>query len=533
MPPSTSSTSSSAGRRNSFYARHHRSNSANSTGSASSSKGKSSSRTRNPSPLGLSKQQTAVLLAASTASKRSSISSTASSSTSVASTSTFATSGPSTSAAAIAGAEPRNMLLEDEYQDEVIAHMHTMETQTMASIELMDVQPELRWFMRPYLVDFLIEIHQTFRLRPETLFLTMNIVDRYVSKRIVYKRHYQLVGCAALLIAAKFEDSKDRVPSVGDLSQMCCNAYDESAFTQMEGHVLSTIGWTLGHPTAEAWLRIESARAKEDIKTLNAARFLLEASLFQREFIGVTSSALTRGALILARLICGQTSRLHRAAVTEEQEEAANSAAQMLDAYLVESLQDLSVILVKKHSHSHFSNASTLVCDWYRARAAAAAAPAGLLPAQALRSGEGRNGAEVDEDEDDDEDVEDDDSMCSRSTTPSSMLSTPSRSMDEDEDDEDEMPVTPLSLYSLHDPLSSAAAAAVSNMSVDRAASVHHRGAASEAGKENRPHHQHHHYAAAAERQQKPAPVNVKAPTIVVSESRPALSAMPSWQCNV
>lgn len=56
------------------------------------------------------------------------------------------------------------------------------------------MQPELEWYMRPYLVDFLIEIHQQHGLRPETLYLAINIVDRYVSKRIVFKKHYQLVG---------------------------------------------------------------------------------------------------------------------------------------------------------------------------------------------------------------------------------------------------------------------------------------------------------------------------------------------------
>jgi hypothetical protein len=65
---------------------------------------------------------------------------------------------------------------------------------TAASVELIDLQPELQWYMRPYLVDFLIEIHQQHALRSETLYLAMNIVDRYVSKRIVFKKHYQLVG---------------------------------------------------------------------------------------------------------------------------------------------------------------------------------------------------------------------------------------------------------------------------------------------------------------------------------------------------
>ncbi|KIS66727.1 uncharacterized protein UMAG_04791 [Mycosarcoma maydis] len=454
MTASVSSNQTSLSRRSS-HNRHSRISSGSSSASSGSSRPRSS-RGRSTSPINPTKQEAAVQMAAKRASV-SSVGSTISSSYStltadskVADT-TAATSTVSASASSNkVPAGLRAMLFEEEYQEEAIEHMHHMELQTVAAVELMDVQPELKWFMRPYLVDFLIEIHQTFRLRPETLFLTMNIVDRYVSKRIVYKRHYQLVGCAALLIAAKFEDAKDRVPTVKELSQMCCNAYDESAFAQMEGHVLSTIGWTLGHPTAEAWLRIESVRGGEDLKTVNLARFFLEVSLFHRDFISLKSSALTTGALILARFICGlpQSTQLSLNA------EAAK-AAHMLDAYVWENLQDLSLILIKKYSYAYFSSASTVACEWYRARVAAAKSspPSGLLPAQALTRNAGAVAQEVD----------DDDSMCSQPTTPaSSVQSTPSRSMDEDEDEdeEDDMPVTPLSLYSLHDPLVAAANAA-------------------------------------------------------------------------
>lgn len=177
---------------------------------------------------------------------------------------------------------------------------------TLASADLMDMQPELQWYMRPFLIDFLIEIHQQFRLRPEVLYLAMNIVDRYVSKRVVYKKHYQLVGCAALWIAAKFEDAKDRVPTVRELADMCCKAYDETAFIQMEGHVLQTIGWTIGHPTAEAWMRMACmGNDKEDTRTQHIARFLMEVTLFHREFVGVKPSVLAAGSLMIARFICG------------------------------------------------------------------------------------------------------------------------------------------------------------------------------------------------------------------------------------
>lgn len=352
--------------------------------------------------------------------------------------------------------------------------MHHMETETVACVELMDAQPELRWFMRPYLVDFIVEIHQTFRLRPETLFLTMNIVDRYVSKRIVYKRHYQLVGCAALLIASKFEDAKDRVPTVTELAQMCCNAYEESAFTQMEGHVLSTIGWVLGFPTPEAWLRLSFLHQPQDQKTMSVARFLVEATLFQRDFIGVVPSQLADGALFLARCICDPQSAAIDSTTAEKE---TVDAAKLIDNHLAEHASELSNILVKKYSFSHFSQASLHVRDHYvnspsDRRATVLAAMTGLLPAQSVSAtnlaehqqqtssfSTPRRSSDVDDDEDDV-------SMRSRCTSPSSMISTPSRmSADEDgdydeEDEEEEeeeedrdMPVTPLSLTALHDPL--------------------------------------------------------------------------------
>ncbi|KAJ9094107.1 hypothetical protein QFC19_008059 [Naganishia cerealis] len=254
------------------------------------------------------------------------------------------------------------LLFEDEYHDEVATYMHSMESMTLASAELMDMQPELQWYMRPFLVDFLIEIHQQFRLRPEVLYLAMNIVDRYVSKRVVYKKHYQLVGCAALWIAAKFEDAKDRVPTVRELADMCCKAYDETAFIQMEGHVLQTIGWTIGHPTAEAWMRMACmGNDKEDTRTQHIARFLMEITLFHREFVGIKPSVLAAGSLMVARFICG----LHRHPVHRDEEDIIK-VARLLDICLGEHLKDVSQIVVDKYAPVYYSRASVFVREWYQ-----------------------------------------------------------------------------------------------------------------------------------------------------------------------
>ncbi|GAA5906207.1 hypothetical protein JCM6882_006076 [Rhodosporidiobolus microsporus] len=251
-------------------------------------------------------------------------------------------------------------LLEREYREDVRAYMYEMQSKTMANAELIDQQPELKWYMRGFLVDFLVEIHLQHRLRPETLYLALNIVDRYVSKRIVFKKHYQLVGCAALWIAAKFEDAKDRVPTLPELVEMCSNAYDEKAFVQMEGHVLSTIQWIIGHPTAEAWLRLACvAGAVEDARTQHVARFLMELTLFHREFIQFYTSDIAMASLLLARYMLGKTRR------PRDETEPVLRIMLMLDELLGEHLEEVSPIVLKKYSFPFYSRASTFAREWY------------------------------------------------------------------------------------------------------------------------------------------------------------------------
>lgn len=214
--------------------------------------------------------------------------------------------------------------------------------------------------MRPCLVDFLVEIHFTFRLRPETLYLTLNIVDRYVSRRVVFIKHYQLVGCAALWIAAKFEDAKDRVPTLQDLVAMCHGTYEESAFIQMEGHILDTIQWALGHPTAEAWLRLMCCGGcVEDTKVQHVARFLMEITLFYREFIRYTPSSIALAALTLARFLCDKERNF-----CDETEECLDIVDQ-LDQRLAKHVNGLSEVLVKKYSYAFYSKAATFVVQLY------------------------------------------------------------------------------------------------------------------------------------------------------------------------
>lgn len=70
----------------------------------------------------------------------------------------------------------------------------------------MEKQNEISERMRAILVDWLIEVHYKFKLIPETLFLTINLVDRFLGKVQVPRCQLQLVGVTAMMVASKYEE---------------------------------------------------------------------------------------------------------------------------------------------------------------------------------------------------------------------------------------------------------------------------------------------------------------------------------------
>lgn len=207
--------------------------------------------------------------------------------------------------------------------------------------------------MRPYLLDFLVEAHSAFQLLPSTLFLTVNLLDRYCSKRVVYKRHYQLVGCAALLIAAKYGDKKDRVPTIKELKSMCCSLYDEDMFVQMEWHVLQTLSWSVGHPTVDSFLQIAVVDLPYDPELEHLTLYILEIALFYRDFVSKLSSDLARAALALSRCILSRPQ--------PRQTDCAAHYDPLTLVTLSQSLRQPSQVLSRKYSSSHYSRVSKVL----------------------------------------------------------------------------------------------------------------------------------------------------------------------------
>lgn len=118
--------------------------------------------------------------------------------------------------------------------------------------EYIGSQPELNTSMRSILIDWLIEVHHKFELNPETLYLTINIVDRYLEVQTILRKELQLVGMGAMLIASKYEEIW--APEVNDFVCISDRAYSHEQVLVMEKRILGGLEWNLTVPTPYVFL---------------------------------------------------------------------------------------------------------------------------------------------------------------------------------------------------------------------------------------------------------------------------------------
>jgi Cyclin, N-terminal domain len=109
------------------------------------------------------------------------------------------------------------------YVSDMYDHYREKETITSVRPYFMQRQSHINERMRAILVDWLVEVHLKFKLVPETLYLTINLIDRYLDYTEVSRPKLQLVGVTCLLIASKYEEIYP--PELRDLVYICDRAY--------------------------------------------------------------------------------------------------------------------------------------------------------------------------------------------------------------------------------------------------------------------------------------------------------------------
>ena len=93
-------------------------------------------------------------------------------------------------------------------------------------------QTEINEKMRSILVDWLIDVHFKFGFTDETLFMTISIIDRYLSISQITRTNFQLLGITALMISCKHEEID--LPKIDDFIYITDNAYIKDQVIKME-----------------------------------------------------------------------------------------------------------------------------------------------------------------------------------------------------------------------------------------------------------------------------------------------------------
>lgn len=208
-----------------------------------------------------------------------------------------------------------------ELSTDIFKYLRELEIKFRPNPNYMESQPELKWSYRSTLIDWIVQVHSRFQLLPETLYLTVNIIDRFLSKKAVTLNRFQLVGAAALFIAAKYEEIN--CPTLKDIIYMLDNVYSREDILKAERFMIDTLDFEIGWPGPMSFLRrISKADDYEyDIRTL--AKYLLETTLMDPKMTAAPPSWLAAGSYFLSKVILGsndwKNKHIYYSGYTQEQ----------------------------------------------------------------------------------------------------------------------------------------------------------------------------------------------------------------------
>lgn len=163
----------------------------------------------------------------------------------------------------------------------------------------MDYQLKIDETTRSTLIDWIIQIHHNFKLLPETLFLTINIIDRYFCSRQISSREVQLVALAAMLIATKYEEIYP--PLLKDFVYICDQLFSANDILEMEKSILFVLDFDIQLTSAYRFLERFAKHQKLDQVTFFLSQYMLELGLLDSKMNQFNNSLQAISAIYTAK----------------------------------------------------------------------------------------------------------------------------------------------------------------------------------------------------------------------------------------
>ncbi|XP_052488092.1 G2/mitotic-specific cyclin-2 isoform X3 [Gossypium raimondii] len=227
--------------------------------------------------------------------------------------------------------DKKNPLAVVEYIDDLYKFYRKAECTGCVPPNYMAQQHDINEKMRAILIDWLIEVHYKFELMEETLYLTVNVIDRFLTVHQVVRKKLQLVGITAMLLACKYEEVS--VPVVEDLILISDKAYSRKEVLDMvcdstlclinilmsiskkgdtyihldlqEKLMINTLQFNLSSPTPYVFMRrfLKAAQSNKKLELLSF--FMIELCLVEYEMLKFPPSLLAAAAIFTAQCTIG------------------------------------------------------------------------------------------------------------------------------------------------------------------------------------------------------------------------------------
>ncbi|KAE8665348.1 Cyclin-A2-2 [Hibiscus syriacus] len=197
------------------------------------------------------------------------------------------------------------------YAPDIYNNMRVTEINQRPSINYMEqLHRDITPSMRGILVDWLVEVSEEYKLVPDSLYLTVSLIDRFLSQNLIEKQRLQLLGVACMLIASKYEEIC--APRVEEFCFITDNTYTREEVLKTESKVLNLLYFKLSVPTTKTFLRrfIQAAQATYKVPCLELeflAKYLAELTLLEYTFLKFLPSNIAASAVFLARWTLNQS----------------------------------------------------------------------------------------------------------------------------------------------------------------------------------------------------------------------------------
>jgi hypothetical protein len=163
-----------------------------------------------------------------------------------------------------------------EYLTEIFQNLHQEEL-VIKVHSYIPKQTEINEKMRAIIVNWMIEVHFKFKLFQETLFLAVNLVDRYLSQKSIKKNKLQLLGVVSLLVACKYEEIFS--PEIRDFVCILDKSYQQEDILAMEKDLLKVLQFNITIASSLKFFEILSIKYNLSKKEFFYGNFLLEMCL--------------------------------------------------------------------------------------------------------------------------------------------------------------------------------------------------------------------------------------------------------------